>query len=140
MEALEMRRQGHTYDEIANTLGMLNARAAGFAVRTAMERRDHRMDMHVDEIRRQEQQRLEMLVTEAFGILQSTHVVTSGGNVVIHNGNVLIDHGPTLAAIETLRKLSESRRKMLGLDAATKLASEVSVKYTIEGISEDEMP
>ena len=50
-------------------------------------------------------------------------------------GDPLLDDGPTLAAIETLRKLNESYRKLFGIDSAIKIDQNLSVNFTIDGVS-----
>lgn len=50
-------------------------------------------------------------------------------------GDALKDNGPKLAAIETLRKLNESYRKLFGVDSAIKIDQNVSVNFTIDGVS-----
>lgn len=50
-------------------------------------------------------------------------------------GDALKDSGPKLAAIETLRKLNESYRKLFGVDSAIKIDQNVSVNFTIDGVS-----
>lgn len=50
-------------------------------------------------------------------------------------GDALKDSAPKLAAIETLRKLNESYRKLFGVDSAIKIDQNVSVNFTIDGVS-----
>lgn len=67
--------------------------------------------------------RLENAHDAALAILLREHVVVSHGRIVAgEDGTPLIDDGPALHAIDRIRALSESRRKLLGLDAPQKMA------------------
>lgn len=44
-----------------------------------------------------------------------------------------------LAAVNQLRAVSESRRKLLGLDAASKVDVNAAVKYEYEGVNTDDV-
>ncbi|MFA1538592.1 hypothetical protein [Actinomadura monticuli] len=50
----------------------------------------------------------------------------------------VLDDGPILQSVDRLVKLSESRRKLLGLDAATKMEVSGDVTYTVVGLSDDD--
>jgi hypothetical protein len=82
------------------------------------------------ELRALENARLDMLWVRAMQVLSRTHVVVSHGRIVYvmtttAEGGIqetpLQDDGPVLAAIRELRMLSESRRKLNGLDAPTQV-------------------
>ncbi len=143
--ALAMRLEFRTFDEIADELNLGSAEEAFGLVRHAMARRAAYLDEQIDTIRARELSHLERLTAETFDILGQRFYATSGGQVVQRmdeNGQLheLHDEGPRLAAIATLVRISESRRKLLGLDAAQKVSATVSVEYSITGIPESEMP
>ncbi len=87
------------------------------------------------ELRALEAARLDMLWRRAMLVLSRKHIAVSHGRIIYlrepeckHGfedegapvqGEPLLDDGPVLAAIRELRQLSESRRKLFGLDAAT---------------------
>lgn len=140
LEAIEMRLQYRTWDDVARELGWSGKSAAMLAVQREQERRRAQLNEGIDELRNREFERLEKLGLEALRVLEKDHVVVNSGTVVQHNGRDLIDSGPKLAAVNTLVKVSESLRKLLGLDAATKVDAAVTVQYTVQGIPESEMP
>lgn len=147
-QAITMRLEYKTWPEIAAALGWGHSTSAMIAVKREMERRRTAMDDTLDELRTREFDRLEALGREALRILNTDHYVVSGGTVVtsslgtydLETPRPLLDDGPKLQAINTLVKVSESLRRLLGLDVATKVDASVNVQYTIKGIPEDEMP
>src|SRR4029078_1889290 len=70
------------------------------------------------EYRAMELARLDTLALAAANVLSATHPYVSGGKVL----KDVTDDGPRLAAIDRLLRISESRRKLLGLDAPAKTA------------------
>lgn len=143
-EAIQLRLQYRTWTEIADTLGWGGKSSAFTAVKRELERRRAAMDDSLDELRTREFDRLEALGREALAVLEKDHLVVNAGRVVFFGPDgqerPLLDDGLKLAAINTLIKVSESLRKLLGLDAASKVDAAVTVQYTIKGIPEDEMP
>lgn len=139
-EAIRLRLEYRTWNEIADQLGWATKTGPFMAVRAELERRRQAMDDSLDELRTREFDRLEALAKEAFKVLHTEHLVTSGGNVVFHQDAPLLDDGPKLAAINTLVKVSDSLRKLLGLDAASKVDAAVTVQFTVKGVAEEEMP
>jgi hypothetical protein len=135
-EAAELRTQGYTLQQIADTQGI--------AVSTAHKRINRALDAVRSEpgerLQELELARLDALTREAVGVLQRNHVVVSHGKIITtvdpDTGKAvpLRDDGPTLQAIETLRRLSESRRKLLGLDAPASLSVAGSVTYELVGV------
>jgi len=144
VEAIQLRLQYRTWSEIAEQLGWGGHAAVSAAVKREMERRRAQMDDSLDELRTREFDRLEALGREALAVLEKDHLVVNAGRVVFYGPEgqerPLLDDAPKLAAINTLIKVSESLRKLLGLDAASKVDAAVTVQYTIKGIPEDEMP
>lgn len=78
---------------------------------------------------------LEYLIDQALEILERNHVTVSHGRVIRLGAapeegepdtrEPLLDDGPTLQAIATLQRLYESRRKLMGTDAAQKVDATV---------------
>ncbi len=139
-QALAMRLRYADWADIARACGYPNARSAFAAVQEAMKIRRDQLGQKVDALRDQELDRLDILSAEAQRVLDAEHLAVSAGRVVEHEGLPMRDHGPVLAAINTLTKVSESRRKLLGLDSAQKVDAAVTVQYTVEGIAEGDMP
>ena len=96
-QALALRIGGATYDQIGQALGM-SLEGARKAVKRALERTMEEVKDNAEALRELERQRLERLILSMMPSAQK--------------GNV--------PAAETVRKLSESLRKLMGLDAPTK--------------------
>ena len=140
LRALEMRRDGFTFEDIAEHCGYADRSGAYRAVKREQAIRQEQISQTVDELRQQELERLEHYSAEALKVLQSEHLLVQSGGVVLHGGQPMHDQGPILAAIDRLVKVSESRRKLLGLDAATKSEVNGQVAFTVQGIAEGDMP
>jgi hypothetical protein len=140
---LQLRRTGMSFDDIAQAVARKQAEEAaqtgdpirGFtsqAARNAFKKalaESYREDN--GEAVELELERLDELVRQATRLLYGTYykVSTSGRVVAGPDGTPLRDPDPVLAAIRELRGLSESRRKLIGLDAPT--------RQRVEIISED---
>lgn len=73
--------------------------------------------------------RLEYATDVAIEVMEKEHVQVSHGHVVKDDdGMPLFDDGPRLAAVDRVRALSESLRKLDGIDAAAKLDASVTMK------------
>jgi hypothetical protein len=78
--------------------------------------------------------RLDELEARAREVLDRHHITVNNGRVIkLDDGEPLLDDGPVLAAIDRLlkiedarRKNNESQRKLLGLDAPTKVDAQVT--------------
>ncbi|MGH2684167.1 MAG: hypothetical protein ACRDJP_01705 [Actinomycetota bacterium] len=153
-EAVRLRGDGHPWQAIAYQLGYATPSAAANDVTRAREAALADLNESVKEIRDRELARLDMLYDAAVEVLLKRHVLVSGGKVVrdievrenelgelIITGDTepLTDDGPTLAAIATLRQLSESRRKLLGLDAPTRVESSGTVRFEIAGVDHQDL-
>lgn len=67
-----------------------------------------------------ELERLDAAQSAVLAVLEANHLLVADGRVVHHQGAPLPDSGPVLAAVREWRMISESRRKLLGLDAPAK--------------------
>jgi hypothetical protein len=118
--AVQMHAMRYSYSEIAAALGYGNRQNAHRAVKRAHTRILTKPVMtHVATSFAE----LDAIVVRLIGIIHQQHVVVSGGKIVRDDqtGEPLIDRGPELAALAQWAKVSESRRRLLGLDAAVKL-------------------
>ncbi len=121
VRAFELRKQGYTYREIGAVLGVAWKTAFEDVRRVLAELAAQRLASAAEYVD-MELERLDTLTEEATRILLATHPLISGGEVLsgfTPDGVAigLTDAGPKLAAIRELRAISESRRKLLGLDA-----------------------
>jgi len=120
-QALELRKAGASYRAIGAQLN-ISEKTAHQDVQRAL---DYLADLELAsaaELRTMELLRLDKLTLEASRILAATHPLISGGKVLSRYTNDgkaigLTDDGPKLQAIDRLLRISESRRKLLGLDA-----------------------
>lgn len=118
-KAVQMHAMRYSYSEIANALGYDSRQTAHRAVKRAHERILKPAVMtHVATSLAE----LDAIVVRLIGIIHRRHVVVNKGEIVRdESGNPLIDSGPELAALAQWRQATESRRKLLGLDAAVKV-------------------
>lgn len=134
-EACELRAQGWTYQRIGDHFG-INRRTAYDAVQKALtdiirEPAEAARQFELDRLDA-ELGRLAKLEEAAREVLDRHHVtVANNGKIVHHDGEPLLDDGPVLQAIDRLlkieesrRKNGESRRKLLGLDAPSRMSIE----------------
>jgi hypothetical protein len=124
-QALDLRKQGKSYRAIGDELSISEAQAHR-DVKAALARLAELELASAEELRALELARLDTLAVEAWRILMSTHPYISGGKVLsgfTTEGKPigLTDDGPKLQAVDRLLRISESRRKLLGLDAAPKV-------------------
>lgn len=138
-QVVALRRRGETFEAIGEELGFSRQRAhaifkEALASIPAPE---------VTELRTEERDRLEGLMREAWKVLGKDHIAVSQGRVVLdpESGNPLLDDGPKLAAIKELRQLSESLRKLYGVDAPVKvdLSGGAELRVTIVGVDTEAM-
>lgn len=118
--AAQLRAEGWTIQAIADELGYNSKTSATLAIRRALQAIVHGpaeqlLSLYVD--------RLENLYHAAEDIREQDHVVVSHGKIIKDDdGNPLTDSGPKLAAIREARETLVSMRKMLGLDAPSRVS------------------
>lgn len=141
-EAVRLRRLGYEYADIAAKVGYADRSGAWRAVDRAMSRD---VKETTSQVRQLELERLDMLLVQAFEVLNKDHVHVSNGRAahaevyatdedgrvlfenddqgnrhpVVERYEPLYDDKPKLDAIKTIVKLMERRAKYLGLDAPT---------------------
>jgi hypothetical protein len=134
-EAARLRSRGYTYRQIATALNT-DVRNAYDYVREAMQAvvREAAEDAIAFEL-----DRLDQAHRKALAVLEREHITVSNGRVVELDGQPLPDDGPILSAIDRIVKISESRRKLLGLDQPAKTQISGGVSYEIVGINPEEL-
>jgi len=116
-KACRLRTLGMSYDQIAAELGFRDRSGARRAVQralTAVVRED------AAELVALEAERLDDLTRTLYKVVMTRHyAVTSSGSLARNpdTGDLVLDDGPVIAAARELRQVSESRRRLLGLDA-----------------------
>lgn len=119
-KACRLRVQGVSYEQIAEALGFRDRSGARRAVQRALAavvRED------ATELIALEEQRLDDLTRHLQRVITTRHyLATASGKLATHpeTGELVPDDGPVIAAARELRQVSESRRRLLGLDAAAK--------------------
>ncbi|MEJ8671875.1 hypothetical protein WKI71_36585 [Streptomyces sp. MS1.AVA.1] len=120
--AAELRAQHWTYQRIADHLGYASKSGAIDAVRRAV--RDACATAGRDLINL-EVQRLEAMYDEVLGILQRDNPVVSHGRIVKDDAGLpLVDDELKLKAVDRALRTRESFRKLLGLDAPSRVSVE----------------
>ncbi len=121
--ALELRRAGHGYQEIANRLGCSLSTAHGY-IKEAMAEARVQIDADAAELKAEEYSRLD-------GMLAALWDAAKLGD---------------LQAIDRVLKIMERRAKLLGLDAPTKIghggdpsAPPIGHKLDMQSLTDDEL-
>ncbi|MFF7129996.1 helix-turn-helix domain-containing protein [Streptomyces sp. NPDC008240] len=119
--AAQLRAQGWTYKQIADELGIEKSgaiRAVRRAIRDACAAPGRDLiDLEVT--------RLEAMYDEVLDILQRDHPVVSHGRIVKDDaGAPLVDDEMKLKAVDRALRTRESFRKLLGLDAPSRVSVE----------------
>lgn len=137
-EAARLRARGMSYRQIGAELGMHHSSVAD-AVQRAL--RDTVAEP-AEDVRRLELDRLDHMYQQVLAVLERKHITVSNGKVIQvpdpETGEIapLEDDAPVLQAVDRLLRISESRRKLLGLDIPVKQQVEVDggVRYEIVGV------
>jgi len=133
IRALGFARQGFTYDQIAGQMGYRDKSGAYRAVQRGL--RDAYRE-EADELIQMESERLNALrrLFERIAVTKHIIVATGSGRVARHpeTGEPLLDDGPNIQAGLALLRVSESWRKLKGLDAPNRAKVEVVTRDMIE--------
>jgi hypothetical protein len=134
-EAARLRSRGLSYRQIAAQLGM-DVGNAHRAVQRAMAAivAEPAADAIAFEL-----DRLDQLYRAALAVLEARHITVSNGRVVELDGVPLPDDGPVLQAIDRLVRISESRRKLLGLDQPVKAQVSGGLTYEVVGVDMEQL-
>lgn len=107
-----------TYQEIATALGLSSKSSGHDAVQRGLHAIQQQTDEEISKARAVHRARLGYALEVATEVMSRDHVHVSQGRVMKDDeGLPLIDDGPKLAAADRVRSLSESLRKLDGLDA-----------------------
>lgn len=120
-QAAHLRAQGRTYRDIAAILNCSSGTAyaaVGRAIAAVPVEAVH-------ELRQIECDRLDAIIARLWDIVHTDHPYVSQGRVMAG----ITDIGPVITALGQIRQTSESKRKLLGLDAPA--------RQTITVITED---
>lgn len=123
--AADLRSKGWTYQRIADELGFTEKGEAHHAVDRCLKAT---VKDAGEAARTMERERLDRLSEAAWAVLERRHVTVSNGKVISlpdpDTGEIkpLEDDAPVLQAIDRLLRISESRRKLDGLDAPSRVS------------------
>lgn len=153
----EMRSRRMTYQQIADELG-ISTSTAYEAYQRVLART---IEEPAAEARQRELEDLDRAQRAVLEVLEGEHYAVSHGRVVRRwlawetdeEGNPVLDElgkpigiyedvlddGPILQAVDRLVKIGESRRKLLGLDAAQKMDVTGEITYEIVGVPTEEL-
>ncbi|MGD2042032.1 MAG: hypothetical protein PVJ28_00160 [Acidimicrobiia bacterium] len=129
-ECARLRSRSMSYREIAAELG-ISTSSAYVGVRRALAAL---VAEPAEEVRKMELMKLDRLEQAALAVLEKDHEVTYKG---VPTG--VADDGPRLAAVAALQKLSESRRKLLGLDRPTEVSVGGTLEYRVVGVDPEDL-
>lgn len=139
-KAVRLAVQGWSYERIRaeGGLGYGTRQAVYRDVKAALKEKIEEQGRAAAELRAKELMLIDDALNKAYEIMHTVHLAHGNGKVVrreveLQDGSTewveVIDQGPNLAAAERLIRFSESRRKLLGLDAPAK--SEIEASGTI---------
>lgn len=139
-KALQLRSERATLDEIREELGYSSIGAVSVDLRRAYLAAQDKLADAAEAYREAEAAKLDALEEAAWRVLERDHVTVSHGKVIqVTNTETgakidLLDDKPTLDAIATLLRISESRRKLYGLDSPDRTETGVTVRYEVTGV------
>lgn len=125
-EACRMLERGHTYQEIADTLGFGNRGHAYRAVQQALAALPRESAM---ELRRVRTNQLNYLLYNAMQIIGGTYPVVSQSGQIVRDedGQPLLDEAPRLAAIDKARRIVMDLAKIEGIIAPIRTEAVISI-------------
>jgi hypothetical protein len=133
VRAIELRDHGHTWDEIAQLVGFSAARSAN---RAATRYLASHPSPEVDAVRADEERQLLLLRKEAWKNYRTVQfAVSARGLVTDDEGLPIPDYSHKDRALNTLLRISESRRRLHGAD---RLAKDHQASEEIDAALEDE--
>lgn len=149
--ALRLSIAHWSYDRIVRErpdLGYNNRQSVHNDIKAALKEYRERQDLAAADLIAKQELLLGEAIAVAHEIMNTHHVAHGNGRVVRReieqpDGSIIfedvLDDGPRLAAANTLKALSESYRKLRGLDAPTKVSAEVdtTVNYVINATPEE---
>jgi hypothetical protein len=122
-KALRLRRDGHSYQEIADELGWASRSSSFTAIKKAIAEIPREA---AEDLIQLEVERLTALIKKTVEIMRGEYVKVDHGRIVRDDdGNAILDPMPRLRAISELRRLSESLRELKGMDAPKRRIIEV---------------
>lgn len=131
LKIYQLRATGMSHADIAKALN-ISPKAVSAAISRQARRLNTQSSESFFEVLRLELDRLDKLQASVWPLAQHRQVTMADGSVV--------QMEPDLKAVETLLKISQDRRKLLGLDAAQKVTVDVAgeIKHNLHGAASTE--
>lgn len=128
-----------TYRQIADAMDVSPSRVHAYVQRGLRASREI-TQATAEQARAAHRARLDRATEVAMEVMERDHVTVSHGKVIKDDqDNPLLDDAPKLAAAGKVRELSESLRKLDGLDQPTKVEHSGGVTYEIVGVDTDKL-
>jgi hypothetical protein len=154
-----MRIAGHPWADIAKECGYPHYRAAAADVAVVRRQRREQLAESIDEMVALQDDLLKRALAKVVHVLESDHLAHSGGSIIERvvkdsEGNVvndpvtnepltvpMIDHKPILEAAREVVRISDSYRRLHGLDkpASVRIEHEGTLAYVIEGVDTEQI-
>lgn len=132
-------RDGWEYRQIAEAMG-ISVSTAWDRVQRGLRIIDAVTYESAERARAAHRARLQAAAEVAMEVLARDHVHVAHGKIVVDGtGKPVLDDGPKLAAATTVKHLSESLRKLDGLDAPTQVSHTGEVTYNLVGVNPDDL-
>lgn len=115
-----------TYQEIANALGLSSKSTAHDAVQRGLRVSREIAQATAEQARSAHRARLEFAHEAAMAVLEAEHITVSNGRIVVLDGHPVTDYDPILRTLDRIVKISESLRRLDGLDQPIKVDATVA--------------
>lgn len=131
-EACRLHARGVSYQKIADELGYGNRANARRAILAHLE---SVVQPAAAVARAAALERLEVVREKVWEVMNREHVTVSHGRVVYgEDERPLVDDAPILAAADRLVTIEKVRADLEGTKAPTKVESDGTVRYVVEGV------
>jgi hypothetical protein len=123
-KAADLRSLGYTYQMIADRMDVSVAAAHRMVDRAIQEIPTE----GTEQVRKMELEKLDNLERRLIYIInQPSYKTSTTGRVVEYEGKPVLDPGPQVQAITAALRVIDKRAKLLGLDAPTKVETEMTI-------------
>ncbi len=129
IDAMAMRRQGKTWDEVAAAHGWKSRQAAHIAVTKELRRRAKFATKNTDAMRQEQLDRLEEQYARLVDVADRRHAVLFKGDDTGFD-----DSAPIVRAVSEMTRVIDRIAKLYGLDAPQQVVADTQVRYEVVGV------
>jgi hypothetical protein len=130
-EVVRLKDSGKSFAEVGAQLGI----SKPFAHKVYWQAVAEVPQPAVNEMRAQQNERLEMVLRRLEDIADRDHVVISGGEIVRDKeGQPMRDSGPEMQALRDLRATVEAQAKLNGTNAPAQVTVNGQITYQVNGV------